>query len=62
MDDAGSGSHQGQETSLLQNIHSGSRFYPASYIPGTVGFFWRVERSGRDVDHSHPSGAEVKNE
>jgi hypothetical protein len=36
--------------------------YPTSYIPGTVGSFWRVEQLGRDVDHSQPSGGEVKNE
>jgi hypothetical protein len=62
MGDGGFGSHQGQETSLLQNIHSGSRVHPASYTPGTVGSFWSVERTGRDVEHSHPFGAEVKNE
>ena len=61
MGDTGFGSYQGQEISLLQNVHSDSRVYPTSYLPDTAGSFWKVQRSGRDADHLHPSGAEVKN-
>jgi hypothetical protein len=40
-------------------FQTGPRANPASYTVGT-GSFPRVKRPGRDVDHSPPSSAEVK--
>ena len=37
---------------------------PASFIQGFIRYrssFPRVKRPGRDLDHSHPSSAEIKN-
>ena len=39
-------------------IQTGSRPHPASYTIGT-GSFLGVKWPGRDVDHPHPSSAEV---
>ena len=40
-------------------VQTGPGAYPASYKMGT-GFFQRVKRPGRGVDHPPPSRAEVK--
>jgi hypothetical protein len=43
------------------HAQNGSGAYPASYPVGTKGSFPRVNRPGREADHSPPSSAEVKN-
>jgi hypothetical protein len=45
---------------VLKNVQAGSGTQPASYSVG-MGFFRGAKRPGRDVDHSPPSSAEVKN-
>jgi len=45
---------------VLKIVQAGSRANPASYAVGT-GYFRGVKRPGHDVDHSHPSSAQVKN-
>jgi len=45
-----------------QNFSSGSEPHPASYSMGTGVVSRRVERPGRDADHSPPSSVEIKNE
>jgi len=48
--------------SLLQSFHRGSGVHPATFSIGTVVPFPGVKRPARDVDNSHPSSTEVKNE
>jgi hypothetical protein len=45
-----------------QNIRTVSGAHPASYSVGTGFFFLGVNRPWREVDHSPPSTAELKNE
>jgi hypothetical protein len=52
----------GSDFSLLQNIQSGSGAHPASCSVGTGCFLQVAKRTGREVSHSSPSGAEFKNE
>jgi hypothetical protein len=41
-------------------VQIGSTVYPPSYQVGARDSFPGVKRPGREVDHSHPSSAEVK--
>jgi hypothetical protein len=50
-----------QDLSLLHVVQTGSGTHPASNPMGTGGSFPGVKRPGREVDHSPPSSAEVKN-
>jgi hypothetical protein len=45
---------------LLQNVQAGCGAHPASCSVGTE-FFRGVKRPGRDIDHSPPTSAEIKN-
>jgi hypothetical protein len=47
--------------SLRQRVQTGSGAHPASYLMAAGSSSLRVKRSGRETDHSPPSGAEVKN-
>jgi hypothetical protein len=57
LDDCGGGAGN---FSLHHRVQNGSGAHPASYPMGTMGSFPGVRRSGREVDHSPPSSAEVK--
>jgi len=46
---------------LLQNVQAGSRAPLSLLLKGYQCFSRGVKRSGSDVDHSPPPGAEVKN-
>jgi hypothetical protein len=46
--------------SLHHRVQNGSGAHPTSYPVGTRGLSLEVKRPGREVDHSSPSGAEVK--
>jgi hypothetical protein len=51
-----------QNFSLLHSVQTGSEAHPAPYTMGTGGLFsLGVKRPGREVDHSPPSSAKVKN-
>jgi hypothetical protein len=55
-------SHQGQQDLLFfHSAQTGSGVHPAAYPTGTRGCPPGVERQGREVDHSPPFSAEVKN-
>jgi len=43
----------------MYETHSGA--HPSSYPMGTGAFSLRIKRPGREVDHSPPPSAEVKN-
>ena len=63
MGDPGFESQQGQEIYLFsKTVQTGSRAQRASYSRGTGVFSRVVKRPRREVDHSPPSSAEVKNE
>jgi hypothetical protein len=47
--------------SLLHRVQTGSGAYPSSYPMGTRVSFSGVKRPEREIDHSPPSSAEVKN-
>lgn len=54
-----------RDFSLNQNVPIGSRTpHPAFYLMGTgyLDSLLGIRRPGRQVDHSHPSSAEVKND
>jgi hypothetical protein len=51
-----------QNFSIHQRVQTGSGAHPASYPVGTGVSSLGVKRQGREVDHSPPSGAEVKND
>jgi hypothetical protein len=53
-------SRYGQECSLLQIVQTGSEVHSTSYPVGTGALSPRVKRSGREVEHSPPTSAEVK--
>jgi hypothetical protein len=58
----GSSPGRGWEISLHHRVQTGSGAHPASYQIGTRGLFpGGVMRPGREVDHSPPSSAKVKN-
>jgi hypothetical protein len=46
--------------SLLHIVQTGSGVHPTSYKMGTGGSFLGVKRQGREVDHSPPTSAEIK--
>jgi hypothetical protein len=56
-----------QDCSLLHSVQTRSGAHPASYPMGSFlsngdrGLFLGVQQPGREVDHSPPSSAEVKN-
>ena len=51
-----------KEFSRLQNVQTDSGAHLASCLLDTGVLPWRIKQPGHDVDHSHPSSAEVKNE
>jgi hypothetical protein len=62
LDDGFSFSGRGTEGFFLQRlVQIGSRAHPASYPMGTGVITPGIYRQGREVDHSPPSSAEVKN-
>jgi hypothetical protein len=46
---------------FLCSVQTGSGTHPASHLRGTRGSFPGGRRPMREVDHSAPSSAEVKN-
>jgi hypothetical protein len=58
---SGFNSWQGQDSSLLHSIKTGSGAQPVSYTMDTTGCFPRSKVAGGEADHSPPSSAEVKN-
>ena len=53
---------EGENFFLLQNVRTGSGIHSAFHLTGTGFLSPRLKRPGRDVDHSNPSSADVKNE
>jgi hypothetical protein len=54
-------SQQDQEFSLLHAVQTSSGVESTSYSMGTGALSPGVKRPGREVDHSPPASAEVKN-
>jgi hypothetical protein len=52
----------GKRFSLFQNVYTGSEAHPVSYSLGNRGYFPRVKRPERDVNHLPPASAAVTNE
>jgi hypothetical protein len=56
------GSNPGKYKRIFSmNVHNGSGACPVSYLLGTGILSPRVKRPGREVNHTPPSSAEVKN-
>jgi hypothetical protein len=62
LDVKGSIPSRARDYSLFHSVQIRSVAHSASYSVGTRGSFSRVKWSGREVDHSPQSNAEVKND
>jgi hypothetical protein len=61
LDDRGLIPAAARDFSLLHRVQTGSRAHLASYTMGTGVLSPGIKRQVRDINHSPPSSAEVKN-